>query len=132
MVMKTPPAGYHTVAPYLTVREAEQLIEFVRQTFGAEVRLHGIGSAGGLHAELTLGDSMIMIGGGPDIEVPKLAAIHVYVEDVDKVYKRAIEARATSLSEPIDQPYGDRMATVKDLCGNIWYIARRVADVEQG
>lgn len=129
MTVKTPPAGYHTIAPYLTVREAEQLIEFVKQTFGAEVRLHGIGSAGGLHAELMLGDSMIMIGGGPDIEVPKLAAIHVYVDDADMVYKRAIEAGATSLSEPTDKPYGDRMATVKDLCGNIWYIAARIADV---
>ncbi len=115
--MKTPPEGYHTITPYLTLREVEALVEFVKGVFGAKERSRGRGDAGGLHVELTLGDSMLMIGGGPTLEEPMTAMLHVYVEDVDAVYQRAIEARASVLMQPTVRSHGDRMAGVKDPFG---------------
>lgn len=129
MAMKTPPEGYHTITPYLTLREVESQVEFVKRVFGARERYRGNGDAGGLHVELTLGDSMLMIGGGPTLEETMTAMLHVYVEDVDATYQRAIEAGATSLMQPTVRSHGDRMAGVKDPFGNEWYMAMPVADV---
>jgi uncharacterized glyoxalase superfamily protein PhnB len=115
-------AGYHTITPYLTVERAEDLVEFVKQAFGATETFRTTGSAGGLHAEVRIGDSMVMIGGGKGIEeIP--TALHLYVPDADAVYQRALELGATSLEEPVDQFYGDREAGVKDPTGNVWWIA---------
>ena len=115
-------AGYQTVTPYLTVKRAEQLVEFVKEAFGATEVFRTIGSAGGLHAEVSIGDSKLMIGGYETVEeIP--TALHVYVPDADAVYQRALEAGATSVEEPVDQFYGDREAGVKDPTGNVWWIA---------
>jgi PhnB protein len=129
MTMKPPPEGYHTVTPYLTLREVESLVAFVKHVFGAQERYRGIGDAGGLHVELTLGDSILMIGGGPNLEETMTAMLHVYVEEVDAIYQRAIEAGASSLMPPTARSHGDRMAGVKDPFGNEWYIATHSADV---
>lgn len=116
----------HTITPYLAVREAHELIDFVKQAFGAEGTIHGIGSEGGIHAEYKIGDSIIMIGGGNAWKgTPQLTALHIYVDDVDAVYQRALEAGATSMGGPIED-HGERVAGVKDLAGNEWYIARRL------
>jgi uncharacterized glyoxalase superfamily protein PhnB len=120
--------GFHTITPYLVVHEAPQLIDFVKQAFGAEELLRaGPGSQGGLHAEVRIGDSKLMIGGGgpglPWHGTPLPTALHLYVKDADAVYQRALEAGATSVEKPIDQPYGDREAGVKDAFGNYWWIA---------
>jgi PhnB protein len=118
---KTSP-GYHTITPYLTAKRAEQLVEFVKQAFGGIEVFRTIGSAGGLHAEVTIGESKLMIGGYEAVEeIP--TALHLYVPDADAVYERALAAGATSLGEPVDQFYGDREAGVKDASGNVWYIA---------
>ena len=115
-------AGYQTITPYLTVKRAEQLVEFVKQAFGGVEVFRTIGSAGGLHAEVTIGDSKLMIGGYEAVEeIP--TALHLYVPDADAVYQRALELGATSVEEPVDQFYGDREAGVKDPTGNIWWIA---------
>ena len=120
--------GFHTITPYLIVREAAGLIDFVKQAFGAEELYRGTGSAGGIHAEVRIGDSMVMIGGGEALSPSSMpAAIHLYVKDADAVYKRALEAGAASLGEPVDQYYGDREAGVKDVAGNHWYIATHKA-----
>jgi PhnB protein len=116
------PAGYQTITPYLTVKGAEQLVDFVKQAFGGNEVFRTTGSAGGLHAEVIVGDSKLMIGGHPDVE-EKPGALHLYVPDVDAVYKRALETGATSVEEPVDQFYGDREAGVKDPSGNVWWIA---------
>ena len=80
---------HHTVTPYLTVRRAEQLVEFVKQVFGANEVFRTTGSAGGLHAEVTIGESKLMIGGFESVEeIP--TALHVYVPDADAVYQRAL------------------------------------------
>jgi uncharacterized glyoxalase superfamily protein PhnB len=114
--------GYQTITPYLTVRRAEQLVEFVKQVFGGTEVFRTTGSAGGLHAEVTIGDSKLMIGGYENVE-EKPTALHLYVPDADAVYQRALAAGATSLEEPVDQFYGDREAGVKDPTGNVWWIA---------
>lgn len=115
-------AGYGSITPYLTVERAEDLVDFVKQAFDAVEVFRTTGSAGGMHAEVTIGDSRLMIGGMPGVtEIP--TALHLYVADADAVYHRAMEAGASSLEEPVDQFYGDREAGVKDPTGNVWWIA---------
>ena len=111
-----------TITPYLTVRRAEQLVEFVKTALGGVELFRTTGSAGGLHAEVTIGESKLMIGGYETVEEMP-TALHLYVPDADAVYQRALEAGATSVEEPVDQFYGDREAGVKDPTGNIWWIA---------
>jgi uncharacterized glyoxalase superfamily protein PhnB len=123
---KVEPEGYRTVTPYLTVADVHAEIAFVQKVFGAEGKIYGLGSQGGFHSEYRIGDSMVMIGGGGEGATwkgtPVPAALHLYVEDVDEVYKRAIAAGATSLMAPTDQEYQDRDAAVRDSNGNDWYI----------
>jgi len=121
------PKRYQTLTPYLVVQDVPVLMDFITEVFGAEQTLRAVGSAGGYHTEVRLGDSTLMIGGG----APELAwrgdnqpmALHVYVEDTDAAYQRALKAGAVSIGEPVDQPYGERGAGVKDKFGNNWYIA---------
>lgn len=119
-----------SITPYIAVRKAEEVMDFIRQAFGAVGEVQGTGSQGGLHAEFTLDGSKLMIGGGKNwnAEQPERpAALHYYVREVDAVYARAVEAGATSLQAPIDQPYGDREAAVRDVAGNRWYLATNQA-----
>ena len=117
--------GFHTVTPYIIAKPAVELVDFVKQAFGAVESFRSTGSAGGLHCEVKIGDSVVMIVGGPTFD-PRPVAIHFYVSDVDEVYASAMAAGATSLGEPSDQEYGERIAAVKDIGGNEWYIARRL------
>ena len=121
------PEGYHTITPYLVAQDAPALIDFVKQVFGGEETFRTIGSAGGIHAEMRVGDSMLMMGGGS----PELSwsgqtwptALHVYVKDTDAAYERALKAGAQSIQPPADQEYGERSGSVRDRAGNHWYIA---------
>ena len=116
--------GFHTVTLYLTIQQASELIDFVKQAFGGEELLRSMGSAGGIQAEIRIGDSIVMIGGGGAWRgTPMPTAIHFYTQDADAVYRTALAAGAVSIAEPTDQPYGDREAGVQDLAGNHWYIA---------
>ena len=117
--------GLRTVTPYIIAQPAVELVDFVKQAFGAVEAFRSTGSAGGLHCEVKIGDSVVMIGGGPTFD-PRPVAVHYYVSDVDQVYASAMAAGATSLGEPSDQEYGERIAAVKDIGGNEWYIARRL------
>jgi uncharacterized glyoxalase superfamily protein PhnB len=112
----------HAVTPYITVHKPAELIDFVTQSFGAIEHFRATGTAGGMHAEVSIGDSIVMIGGAEHIE-PKPTAIHLYVPDVDQAYERAIEAGGKSLLPVADQPYGERSGAVEDIHGNRWYIA---------
>ncbi len=130
MPVKPIPDGYHTVTPYLVVEGAAKLIDFMKQAFGAEERGR-MGPPGGpvMHAEVHIGDSVIMLAdaGGENPPIP--AMIHLYVEDADATYQRALQAGATSLREPADQFYGDRSGGVRDAFGNQWWVATHVEDV---
>ncbi|HWW15099.1 MAG TPA: VOC family protein [Candidatus Dormibacteraeota bacterium] len=121
------PPGFHMVTPYLVAEDGPALLEFTKQAFGAEETFRTVGPAGGLHGEVRIGDSMLMVGGGiPGKEfkaTPKTHALHIYVEDADAVCKRAVASGATLIDEPSDQEYGERSGSVKDPAGNIWYIA---------
>ncbi len=120
------PRGFRMVTPYLVAEDGNALIDFVLKAFGAEEALR-IPTPSGVHGEVRIGDSTMMIGGGaagkkfPATVHPN--ALHVYVKDADAAYKSALAAGATSLDEPRDQDYGERSATVKDAAGNLWYIA---------
>ncbi len=122
--------GFRTVTPYLTVADVHEEIEFLTKAFGAEGRIYGLGSAGGFHSEYKIGDSMVMIGGGGKGSSwkgsPTPAALHLYVEDVDAVYERALQAGATSLMAPADLVYGERAAALKDPGGDHWYVATAI------
>ncbi|HYL34493.1 MAG TPA: VOC family protein [Bryobacteraceae bacterium] len=121
------PEGYHTITPYLVAKDAAGLLDFLKQTFAAEETGRAIGSAGGIHAGVRIGDSMLMAGGGgPGLSwrgENQPMALHVYVEDTDAAYQRALAAGATSIQPPEDHDYGERGASVKDRAGNHWYIA---------
>ena len=120
----TPRQGIRSVTPYLAVQPAAELIQFVKRAFGAEELLRTVGSAGGVHSEVQIGDTRVMIGGGGAWGgTPTPTGLHLYVPDADQVYRIALEAGADSLYAPVDQPYGDREASVKDVAGNHWYIA---------
>jgi PhnB protein len=120
--------GFHTITPYIAVRQPEKVIDFMKATFGAEGSVLGTGSARGIHAEYRIGDSMVMVGGGAEAQMTAMpAALHVYVRDVDEVYERALQAGATSITKPQDRPYGDRDAGVQDEAGNQWYIGMNKA-----
>ncbi len=122
------PKGYSTITPYIVAQDADALIGFMHKTFDAEELFRtGPGSEGGLHCEVRIGDSMLMVGGGGAgmkwRGSPMPSAFHIYVPDCDATYARALESGATSIDEPADQFYGERSATVKDAAGNSWYIA---------
>jgi PhnB protein len=121
--------GFHTITPYLQVQRAADVLEFVKHAFGAIETFQTSDPGGGLrHAEARIGDSMVMLGGSPGMQFPERpASLHLYVPDADAVYERALQAGAVSLHEPVDQPYGDREGSVRDVGGNFWYIATHKA-----
>ncbi len=123
------PKGYRTITPYLVAQDAVGLLDFVKQAFGGEEIFRTTGSAGGMHAEVRVGDSMLMMGGGGQglkwSGKPKVMGFHLYIKDCDATYERALAAGGTSLDKPTDQSYGERSASVRDAAGNHWYIATR-------
>lgn len=129
MVSKIP-EGYHAVTPYLIVSGATRLIDFLVQVFGAEERFRMPGPGGTIgHAELTIGDSTLMLSDGGGMNPPTSAMLLVYVDDVDRIYRKALAAGAMSAEEPNDKFYGDRTATVTDPFGIRWSISTHIEDV---
>ena len=132
MAVQPIPEGYHTVQPYLMVHGATGLIEFVEKVFGA-TRTEFMGREDGkvMHAEVRIGNSIVMIADAQDPWPPSPAAMYVYVPNVDETFKKAVDAGATSVMEPADQFYGDRLGGVKDRWGNLWWVATRVENVSK-
>lgn len=118
--------GFTTVTPYVRVAE-EGLAAFLTQVFDAQETFSGRGGGGGMHREMRIGDSMIMIGeggaGGGGVMPVRPVAFHVFVKDADATYARALAAGATGMGEPTDRHYGERAGFVRDRFGNHWYIA---------
>jgi uncharacterized glyoxalase superfamily protein PhnB len=131
MVVKPIPDGYHSVTPYLAVPGVARLIDFIKQAFGAEGPLEKLTREDGsvMHAEVRIGDSILMLGEPAGQFPPMPSVLYLYVEDTDAAYQRALQAGATSVMEPADQFYGDRSAGVKDPSGNMWWIATHKEDV---
>jgi PhnB protein len=124
------PAGYHSITPYLQVKGAQHLIDFLKRAFGAEEIFRVPRGDQISHAQLKIENSMIEVADAIDKYQPNPTAIWLFVADSDSTYARALEAGATSLREPTDQEYGDREASVMDPFGNHWYIATHRADTE--
>jgi PhnB protein len=138
MSVKPIPEGYHTLTPFLTVRNAERAIEFYKQAFGAQARGVAKGPDGKvMHAELKIGDSVIMlsdeypefgslspqsVGGSP-------MGLHIYIENVDAAFDRAVKAGAQVEMPVMDQFWGDRYGKLKDPFGHKWSIATHVKDM---
>lgn len=122
------PEGFHTVNPYLVVNGAAKVIEFLKQAFDAKDVGEPFKGPDGkiMHATVRIGDSMVEIG---DSNEPMPMNLHVYVEDVDGLYRRAIAVGGTSVREPETTFYGDRTAGIKDPGGNSWWLACHVEDV---
>jgi PhnB protein len=131
MAAKPVPDGYHAVTPYLTVRDAPKVIEFLQQAFGAKISHEPIKRPDGtiMHAEVTIGDSPVMIGEESEMAKATTSSLYLYVPDVDGVYQRAVKAGGNTVMEPMDMFYGDRSGAVKDPSGNSWFIATHKEDV---
>ncbi|HUP47692.1 MAG TPA: VOC family protein [Thermoanaerobaculia bacterium] len=125
--METTTATVKSVRPYMIVEGAGDLIEFMKQTFDAEVLVR-VPARGGtvMHAAVRVGDSIVEMGDSGGRWEPLAAPLHAWVDDVDETYRRAIAAGATPLYEPVDQPYGDREAGVVDRLGIEWFLATRL------
>ena len=136
--VKSVPEGYPSLSPYLIVRDGAAAIEFYQKVFGATLRLKLDAPGGRIgHAELEIGNGLVMLAD----EHPEIGALapttiggtpvglHLYLEDVDAVAKKAIAAGAT-LKRPVEnQFYGDRLGSIIDPFGHLWHISTHVEDV---
>jgi uncharacterized glyoxalase superfamily protein PhnB len=130
--VKPIPEGYRTVTPYLIVTHAHEVIEFMKRAFGAQLLFQMANPDGSIgHSELRVGDSMIMLSSGREQWKAMPTMIHLYVEDCDAVFAKAVEAGAEVVMPLADQFYGDRSGGVKDVAGNLWWIATHVKDVSE-
>ncbi len=120
------PDGHHVITPGASVPNAEQVLDFVQQAFDGEVIERYDGPGGTVaHAEVRIGDSVVMFGEPMPGDQPMPAVLSFYVEDADAVdasYQRALDAGAEPLAEPSNQFYGFRSGTVRDAGGNRWTI----------
>lgn len=132
------PQGYHSVTPYLIIKGAADAIDFYKRAFGATEVMRMASPDGKIgHAEITIGDSHIMLAD----EYPQMGhrspqsiggtgvSLMVYLEGVDEVFKRAIAAGAKELQPIKDQFYGDRSGTLQDPFGHVWTLATHVEDI---
>jgi uncharacterized glyoxalase superfamily protein PhnB len=137
MTVKPIPDGYHAVTPSLTVKDGAKAIEFYTKAFGAQERMRIPGPDGRLmHAELQVGDSIVMLGE----EMPEMgckepasvgavsSSLYLYVPDVDAAFNRAVQAGAKALMPPADMFWGDRFGTVEDPSGHRWGLATHKED----
>jgi PhnB protein len=130
MAVNPIPEGFHTVTPYLTIKGATELLEFMKQAFGAEETECMRDGAGRVtHAQVLIGDSNVMMGECPVDHEPMPSMLYLYVDDVDAWFKQAVAAGGEVIEEPGDKFYGDRSGAVQDASGNRWYIATHVEDV---
>jgi len=131
MVVNPVPDGHHTVTPYLTVRDAAKIIDFLKQAFGAKITYEPLKRPDGtiMHAEITIGDSSVMIAEESEMAKATPSSLYLYVPNVDSVYQQAVKAGGETMMEPTDMFYGDRCGGVKDPSGNSWMIATHKEDI---
>ena len=138
MAVKPVPEGYHNVTPYLVIKGANEAIDYYKRVFGATERMRMDAPGGKIgHAELEIGDSVVMLAD----EFPEMGhrspktlggspvSLVLYVEKVDEVWKRALEAGANQIRPLENQFYGDRMGTLEDPFGHVWSLATHIEDV---
>ena len=130
MAVKPIPEGYHTFTPYFIVEGASDFIDFLKKAFGGN-EIYRFPAPGGKigHAEVRVGDSVLMLADTNPEYPPTRIGSYLYVTDVDATYKKAVTAGGQSRREPANQFYGDRVATVADRWGNTWSMGTHVEDV---
>lgn len=140
MSVKPIPDGFHTATPYLAIKGAAEAIEFYKKAFGATERFRLNMSDGGVgHAEIQIGNSNIMLAdecGESGFQSPATLGgssfgLHLYVEDVDARFAQAIAAGATVLNPVKDQFYGDRLGSLKDPYGHVWFLSTHIEDLSE-
>jgi uncharacterized glyoxalase superfamily protein PhnB len=119
---KFQPDGWSTVTPRIITDDVDGLVEFLRFVFDARGERRA-----GRPTETKIGDSIVMVSDGSGVREAVPAFLYVYVENADKTYQDAIDSGAQPIERPIDTPYGDRRATIRDPWGNMWQIATRKA-----
>lgn len=137
--VKPVPDGYHSVTPYLIVRDAARTMEFYARGLGAREVMRMPGPGGRIvHAEVRVGDSVVMLGeeppDKPQHRAPRsagasTASLYVYVPDVDRAFRRAVEAGAGVVQPLADMFWGDRIGTVEDPSGHQWTLATHREDL---
>lgn len=127
--VKPIPDGYPVATPVIMASPAEDLITFIKEVFGAEERLR-MPMPGGLvgHCELTLNGGLVMVSDVMEPFTPTQTGVHIYVNDVDDAYNKALARGATSLMAPEGMFYGDRSSAVRDRFGNTWNISKHIED----
>lgn len=129
--VKSVPEGFHSVTPYLIVEGASSLLEFIKNSFAGELTYIMKDDESGkvTHATIKIGDSMVMVSDAMEGMEANKTMLFVYVDDTDKFYQKAIDAKGISKREPRDEFWGDRAACVEDKWGNTWWIATHIEDV---
>jgi PhnB protein len=122
------PETYSTVSPYLVLTGAEATISFLKQVFGAiELRRFPDESGRIMHAEVRIDDTVLMLADAAPPDWPAVnASVHIYVEDVDAIYRKALDAGAVSVQEPVKKQDEDKRGGVRDSGGTTWWIATKV------
>ncbi|MFQ5670500.1 MAG: VOC family protein [Acidobacteriota bacterium] len=136
--LKPIPEGFHTISPSLVIKDAAHAIDFYQKAFGAEVVLRLTGpNHSVVHAEIKIGDSIIMIGEewpGHHVQSPAslegtTSTLHLYVKDVDASHEQAVAAGACEIMPPADMFWGDRFSSVMDPYGHSWSMATHIKDL---
>lgn len=126
------PAGYHTVTPYISVKGLPDCLSFLKQAFNAETKRTTLNQQGEIgHAEVLIGNSMVMFAEEVPYQLAAPAALYLYLTDVDAAYAQALQAGAVSIMAPSDQFYGDRNCGVKDAFNITWWLATHVEDLTE-
>ncbi len=121
------PPGYSTVSPYLIVAGAQDTIAFLERVFNAVEKRRFTDESGKIaHAEVLIGDSVVMLAQGGEGWPPVPSHVHIYVADVDTTYKLALEAGGISVQEPMKKDDADKRCGVRDSGGTTWWIATMV------
>lgn len=124
------PEGHHTITPYFTVTDADQLMNFVVAVFGGDIVVENRYSDGTIqHARIRVGDTVMMLNQSNENYPSNVSQMYLYVEDVELVYSKAISQGAVSIMEPNNRKHGDRIAGITDPCGNTWWIAKHGVSV---
>ncbi|QNP68024.1 VOC family protein [Streptomyces roseirectus] len=130
MSVKPVPEGYSTVTPWIISRDTVQLIDYLKRAFDAQELSCLEGDDGSVaHAEVRIGDSVVMMFDARPEWPPTPGFLRLYVEDADAVHRRAVEAGGTSVTEVTHLFFGDRIGRVRDPLGNLYWIQTRVEDL---
>jgi PhnB protein len=132
MTVKPVPEGYHTVTPWIISPDTARLIDYVKEAFDAEELYRLTGEDGTIgHAEVRIGDSVVMMFDARPDWPPTPGFLRLYVEDADAVHRQAVVAGGTSVTDVTHLSFGDRIGRVRDPLGNLWWIQTRVEEVSE-